>query len=163
MAMTLLELTQAVERGELLRSGEAVATLKSAGATINGSEVVTLYKSASAQAAHWNARYLFSPRAIPDREAATEAAMWRELRDVLVKRLNDASMERLCEDFRFYTDLHWVLSYSRATRPGRVSNWLCGVLTLAGQAAKRVGLGALGVWLYRVALYPPESVGRVEG
>lgn len=161
--MKLPELTQAVERGELLRSDEAVAALKIAGATINGSEVVTLYKGASAQAAHWNARYLFSPRANPDREAATEAAVWRELRDLLIKQLNDVSMERLCEDFRFYTDLNWVLSYSQAARPGRVSNWLCGVLTHAGQAAKRVGLAELGVWLYRVALYPSESVGRVEG
>ena len=163
MAVTLLDLTQAVERGELLHSDEAVATLKSVGATISGVEVVTLYKSANAQAAHWNARYLFSSCATPDHEAATEATIWREFRDVLIKQLNDASLERLCEDFRFYTDLHWVLSYSRATRPGLVSNWLCGVLTHAGQAAQRIGLGVLGVWLYRVALYPSESVGRVEG
>lgn len=161
--MTLPELTQAVERGELLRSDEAVATLKGAGATIGGSEVVTLYKSASAQAAHWNARYLFSPRATPDGEAAAEAAVWRELRDVLITQLNDASMQRLCEDFTFYTNLHWVLSYSAATRPGRVSNLLCGMLTRAGQAAKRVGIGVLGTWLCRVALYPKESVGRLEG
>jgi hypothetical protein len=161
--MTLADLTQAVARGELLRSDEAVEVLKGTGATITGPEAVALYKGACAQAAHWNAKYLFSPRVAPDREAATQAAVWRELQDLLVKQFGDASLERPCEEFRFYTNMHWVVSYSQAARPGRVSNWWFGVLTHAGQAVRRVGLDVLGVWLYRVALYPSESVGRVEG
>lgn len=121
---------------------------------------------ASDQCARWQARWLFSPAADPDRTAAAELDGWRGLHaacaEALLTRVPEvrARLERHHE----MTALRHALQRRLEETEGRSARRIAlAILSQTAGIARRAGLHGLAARLDAAALYPAGSVGRTLG
>jgi hypothetical protein len=118
---------------------------------------------ASDQCARWQARWLFSPAADPDQEAAAELEGWRALHaacaEALLTRVPEvrARLERQHEVTALRHALYRQLQDTEGRRARRM---LLAIVSQAAGVARRIGLRGIAARLDATALYPPGSVGR---
>ena len=115
------------------------------------------------QHAQWTVRWLFSPASHPDVDARGESEAWEKLYDSFSKKLveNVPEVER---PLRRATDL--ILSQrvlARRLQSRRGSDALWGALGFLGRFLYTVGFKSAARALYRIALYPPGTIGRHGG
>jgi hypothetical protein len=124
------------------------------------SEVVGL---ASDQLARWQSRWLFSPAAHPDAEAAAEVDGWRELHaacaEALLTRAPEVR-ERLDRQHEVAALRHALKRRLDDTEGRTARRVLMALLSLAATVSRRMGRHRLAAQLDAAALYPPGSVGR---
>jgi hypothetical protein len=124
------------------------------------SEVVRL---ASDQLARWQTRWLFSPAANPDADAAAEVEGWRELHaacaEALLTRAPEVR-ERLERQDEVAALRHALKQRLDDTEGRTARRVLMALLSLAATVSRRMGLHPLAARLDAAALYPTGSVGR---
>jgi hypothetical protein len=118
---------------------------------------------ASDQCGRWQARWLFSPAATPDRAAKQEFDGWRLLyvacAEALLARVPEVR-ERLDRRHEM-TALRHALGRRLQQTEGRTLHRIgSAVLSQAAGAVRRLGLRHLAGRLEAAALYPSGSVGR---
>lgn len=124
------------------------------------SEVVTL---ASSQVARWQARWLFSPAASPDREAEAELDGWRDLYAACAEALLTRAPEvrdRLERQHEVATLRQALKQRLDETEGQAMRRALLAILSHVARIARRAGLRDLASRLDAAALYPRGSVGR---
>lgn len=115
------------------------------------------------QLGRWQVKWLFSDATSPDESAATELKAWAELWEqcagALIERVSGVRDELYRH--RDLSVLHRALEKRERELRGRiVAGRAVSALSHLALVCNRLGAKAIGRQLYRIAMYPPGSVGR---
>ena len=115
------------------------------------------------QLGRWQVRWLFSDAKSPDERAGTELKAWAELWEhcagALIERVSSVRGELYRH--RDLSVLHRAVDRrERELRSRVVTGRAVSALSHLALLCNRLGAKAIGRQLYRLAIYPPGSVGR---
>lgn len=132
-------------------------------ATLSMPDVKQIVDFSVEQLGHWQSKWLFSPAAQPDVVAQAETNAWERTWEVFSKILTDNVPEigttlRRAKDLTVAAQLlSWRLQMTHG------GNALLTGVSACSQLLNTIGCRNAAHRLYRRALYPAGSVGRLEG
>ena len=115
------------------------------------------------QFSQWQVRWLFSPASDPDVNARSESEAWDKLCISFSKTLieNAPEVERPLQQAKDLIVAQRILARRLQDRRGGAAFW--GTLGYFGRFLNTVGFRGAARSLYRIALYPSGTVGRLGG
>lgn len=163
----LAALERLTSEGALLPNEEMVRAFSSLeGANFTMPELKTIVDFAVEQIGQWQARWLFSSAQAPDIGAEAEADEWERVWDGFSTELmeNVSGLEELLRRGKDLVVakrlLERKLELDGGSRIRRFASWAMGGLAIA---LHRLGCGGIAQDIYKKALFPSGTVGRLKG
>ena len=151
------------QRKILVRCDHFQQSVHDLSASILAKDFAKIVDFSADQLGRWDAEWLFSPALTPDSDAACEkeawAAAWKTNSNVLMKVFPASSADLKRE--RDLICLKRVMEKRREYDRGKpLTKFTRNVLSGVGRLLCRIGLQSTGHFLYKRALFPPNTVGR---